>query len=378
MKVTFPHLGNLYIPIKAMLDDLEADYVVPPFNNKSALELGTKYAPELACLPLKITIGNFIQAYEKGADTIIMMGGCGPCRFGYYYEMQREILYDIGYEMDMIALDIPRGNFREIITGTRKLAEGVKKLAGGWNINRILKAAVNTTTISSRMDELERLSFRTRAREKKRGSTNEIMKEFRNKVFSTNGTSGIKKLIEDTSKKLLEIETDKNCKPLRVGIVGEIYTTIDTDTSFNIQERLGDMGVEVSRPVTISGWIIEHILKGSLHLPRDLRYVEAAKPYLGAMIGGHAQETVGNTVLFAKDGYDGIIQIYPLTCMPEIVAESILPTVERDCGIPVLTLIIDEMTGEAGYMTRVEAFVDLLEKRRESKVVEGTTVLSGN
>ncbi|HHV98851.1 MAG TPA: CoA protein activase [Clostridiaceae bacterium] len=378
MKVTFPHLGNLYVPIKAMLDDLGTDYVVPPFSNKSALELGTKYAPELACLPLKITIGNFIQAYEKGADTIIMVGGCGPCRFGYYYEMQREILHDIGYKMDMIALDIPWGNYKEKVAGIRKLAEGVKKLAGGWNINKILKAAVNTTIISKRMDELESLSFKVRPREKKRGTTNEIMKEFRNKVFSTKGSAGIKKLIEYTEKKLLEVEIDNNYKPLRVGIVGEIYTTIDTGTSLNIQERLGDMGVEVCRPVTISGWIIEHIIKGGLHLPRDLRFAEAAKPYLGAMIGGHAQETIGNSVLFAKDGYDGIIQIYPLTCMPEIVAESILPSIERDYGIPVLTLIIDEMTGEAGYLTRVEAFLDLLEKRRESKAIEGTTVLSGN
>jgi len=361
-----------------MLDDLGTDYVVPPFNNKSALELGTKYAPELACLPLKITIGNFIQAYEKGADTIIMAGGWGPCRFGYYYEMQREILNDIGYKMDMIALDVPKGSFKEIVAGTRKLAEGVKKLAGGWNINKILKAAINTTIISCKMDDLERLSFKIRPREKNRGNTNEIMKEFHNKVFSTYGSSEIKKLIDDTGKKLLEVETDKNYKPLRVGIVGEIYTTIDTDTSFNIQERLGDMGVEVCRPVTISGWIIEHILKGGLHLPRDMRFAEAAKPYLGAMIGGHAQETVGNTVLFAKDGYDGIIQIYPLTCMPEIVAESILPSVESDYEIPVLTLIIDEMTGEAGYMTRVEAFVDLLQKRRESKVIEGRMVLSRN
>lgn len=89
MKITFPHLGNTYICVKAMLDDLGLDYVIPPLNNKLALELGTKYAPELACLPLKINIGNYIQAYREGADTILMAGGCGPCRFGYYCEVQR-------------------------------------------------------------------------------------------------------------------------------------------------------------------------------------------------------------------------------------------------------------------------------------------------
>jgi predicted nucleotide-binding protein (sugar kinase/HSP70/actin superfamily) len=62
--------------------------------------------------------------------------------------------------------------------------------------------------------------------------------------------------------------------------------------------------------------------------------------------------------------------------MPEIVAESLLPHIERELGIPVLTLIIDEMTGEAGYMTRVEAFIDMLEKRREREKYEGSWALS--
>jgi predicted nucleotide-binding protein (sugar kinase/HSP70/actin superfamily) len=115
------------------------------------------------------------------------------------------------------------------------------------------------------------------------------------------------------------------------------------------------MGVEVDRKVTVSNWIIEHILKKGLHLPRDMAYAEAAKPWLGTMIGGHAQETLGHTVLYSRNRYDGVIQIFPFSCMPEIVAESILPAVERELGIPVLTLIIDEMTGEAGYLTRVEA-----------------------
>ena len=29
-----------------------------------------------------------------GADTILMAGGCGPCRFGYYSQLHREILRD--------------------------------------------------------------------------------------------------------------------------------------------------------------------------------------------------------------------------------------------------------------------------------------------
>jgi len=31
-----------------------------------------------------------------------------------------------------------------------------------------------------------------------------------------------------------------------------------------------------------------------------------------------------------------------------------------------MTLIVDEMTGEAGYITRIEAFIDMLERRKNN------------
>jgi predicted nucleotide-binding protein (sugar kinase/HSP70/actin superfamily) len=371
MKITFPHMGNTYITAKAFLDDLGVEYIIPPFNNKKSLEIGTKYAPELACLPLKINIGNFIQAHEKGADTVLITGGAGPCRFGYYCEMHREILKDIGYEMDVITLDIPKGDISGFLSK-------IKRLSGGLNPFKLIRIVKSAVEVVKMVDELEKLTFKIRPREIKRGSTDIIYKAFQQKVMKADGSAEIKKLVSNTRERLLSIDTDKSIKPLRVGIVGEIYTTIDSHTNFYIESLLGNAGIEVDRSVTVSGWVIDHMIKKAFKVPGNMEYREAAKPYLGAMIGGHAQETVGNAVLYAKAGYDGVIQIYPLTCMPEIVAESILPSIERDLDIPILTLIIDEMTGEAGYLTRIEAYMDLLNKRKERKLFEGKGILSWN
>lgn len=371
MKMTFPHLGNTYICVKSMLDDLGIECIIPPFNNKKALELGTKYVPEMACLPLKINIGNYIQAYEMGADTILMAGGCGPCRFGYYCEMHREVLRDAGYNMEIITLELTNGGVKELVNKVRRLTYTTKLL-------KIPSVVMQTVRTAKRVDELELLTFKLRAREQTKGSVDEIYRSFRENALSAIGYKGITVLLDETEKKLHAIKLNQDAKPLKVGIVGEIYTGIEQFASFNIQEKLGTMGVEVDRKVTVSNWIIEHILKKGFHLPRDRAYAEAAKPWLGTMIGGHAQETVGNTVLYAQNGYDGVIQIFPFSCMPEIVAESILPSIENELGIPVLNLIIDEMTGEAGYMTRIEAFVDMLEKRRESGKSEGGWALSWN
>jgi predicted nucleotide-binding protein (sugar kinase/HSP70/actin superfamily) len=369
MKVTFPHLGNTYICVKSILDDLGIDYVIPPFNNKKALELGTRHTPEMVCLPLKINIGNYIQAYEMGADTILMAGGCGPCRFGYYSQLHREILRDAGYDMEIITLEATNG-VNDLISRIRRLVPDGKSLL------KLPIVLSNAVRIAKRADEIEMLSFCVRAREKTKGSTDRIYRDFREKALITPGWKNIWKLMDETEKKLKSVEHDPDADPLKVGIVGEIYTGIEHFASFEIQERLGRLGVEADRKVTVSNWIIEHMIKKGLHLPRDMEFAKAAEPWLGAMIGGHAQETIGHTALYARYGYDGVIQIFPFSCMPEIVAESLLPSVENDTGIPVLTLIIDEMTGEAGYMTRAEAFIEMLERRRESGKHEEGLLLS--
>ena len=97
MKITFPHMGDMHIAVKAMLAGLKLDVIPPPPITKRTFELGIKNSPEFACMPLKINLGNFIEAMEKGADTIVMAGGWGPCRFGYYAQVERDILEGMWY-----------------------------------------------------------------------------------------------------------------------------------------------------------------------------------------------------------------------------------------------------------------------------------------
>ena len=121
MKVTFPHMGTMWVPVKTLLEELGLDVVVPPPSTKRTLSLGTRFSPEFICLPLKICLGNYIEAAEKGADTIVMLGGVGPCRFGYYARLEKEILDDLGYSMDMIVIEPPEKHFVEVLHSLRRL-----------------------------------------------------------------------------------------------------------------------------------------------------------------------------------------------------------------------------------------------------------------
>lgn len=275
--------------------------------------------------------------------------------------MQREILQDIGYPIDVITLESVNGNLAELV-------RRVKKLTGRLSPFKWANSFLSLAKLSEEVDEVEALCQKKRARETEKGSTDKAYNKFNEEVFNVKGTKNIREFIRATKNEVSNIEVDENIQPINVKIVGEIYTNIDPFTNLYLEKILGDMQVEVERPVTISNWVIEHMLKKGLHMKRDDQYIKEAKPYLKTLIGGHALDTIGNTIIAAKNNFDGVIQVYPLGCMPEIVAQSILKSVSKDFDIPVLTLIIDEMTGQQGYLTRIEAFIELLKQRRTKRL----------
>jgi len=56
-----------------------------------------------------------------------------------------------------------------------------------------------------------------------------------------------------------------------------------------------------------------------------------------------------------------------------------LPNITKELNIPVLSIIIDEHSAEAGVKTRLEAFVDLLAHRKNRRVGgRKLEVISGN
>ena len=62
---------------------------------------------------------------------------------------------------------------------------------------------------------------------------------------------------------------------------------------------------------------------------------------------------------------DGLIYITAFGCGTDsLTAELVERTVRRRSGIPQLILNIDEHTGQAGVVTRLEAFVDMARWRR--------------
>lgn len=352
MTVTFPHMGTLHIVLTALLTALGVRAVTPPPTSKTTLEIGARYSPETACLPFKTTLGNFIQALEAGADTILTCGGVGPCRLGYYAAVQRDILHDLGYKFDMIVIEPDLGSVWQAL---RRLTPG--GLAPVWPAFRLAGAKLRA------LDAIDQAACRARPRAAMADAVDAERLRAVAAIDAAATPAAVAGAVTALLRRLEALPAGGGPEPLRVGLVGEIYVMLETGVNGDLIRRLGRMGVEVCPTMLLGDYVGTHILKDRAALRRSAAVIAAASPFLGHYVGGHGIKSVGHTVAMGRNGFAGIVHVFPFTCMPEVIAKNILPGVSEKEGIPVLSLAFDEQTGEAGTLTRLEAFVDLLRYR---------------
>jgi len=363
MKVTFPHLGNIYLGAKALFDGLGIDYVIPPLNSKLSLEIGSLQSPEEICMPFKIMIGNYIQAIEKGADTVIILGSCGPCRFGEYCEMQMKLFKKLGYNLEFILIDAPKEiGIKELFNRINKISSKSQKAE-----HEKIRAVYDALKVINIIDDIEAKAHYLAGYEKNKGECKQILNKCRDEALACNNPRKMVKLLVNYKKRISNIEIDSRKNPIKIAIIGEIYTIIDPLSNLFIEDKLMDYGVSTKRILSPSWWIKNTLLMPGKLSSGNIR--KAAKEYIPLSIGGFSRECIGEAVLAKEEGFHGAIQIFPVGCMPEIVSKSILTTVSKDKNFPIMSLVVDEMTGEAGYITRIEAFVDLLERRQEKCII---------
>jgi predicted nucleotide-binding protein (sugar kinase/HSP70/actin superfamily) len=363
LKVTFPHMGNIYMAAKISMDGLGIQYVIPPFCSRKSLEIGSRISPEEMCLPFKIMMGNYVQSIQQGADSILLVGSRGPCRFGEYTELQYRLLKKAGYDVEFIVAKFPEDEDKEM---------NVKSLATLVQGNGMSKGAMTAALLRGlksmyMVDWLERRARANAGYEMNPRESEKLYKAALKNAFAENNATRAYATLKDYKHRMEKVSLNKGRQPLKIAIIGEIYTIIEPFSNLNIEDKLTAMGVSTVRKLRPSYWITDTIMR-FFHV-NGLDVIRYAGDYLPFWIGGHARECVAEAVMADEKNFDGAIQIYPMGCMPEVVAKSILPSVSKDRDFPILTLVVDEMTGEAGYITRIEAFLDLLERRKKSCII---------
>ncbi len=356
--ISFPHIGNAYIPLKALVEQLGLEPIVPDRPNRRTIEMGVRHAPEFVCLPFKSTLGDCIDALEKGAEILAMVCGMWACRFGYYGRVQHQILRELGYQFESILIG------KDDISS---IYQKFKNAVGEKLWRRAASAFIFYRAKAVAVDEWEWAARRLRAREISVGSTDRLLDTFYERLDQASEIKTIRKLRKEAAEALREIPIDKERDPLRVTLLGEVYLVIEPNLNLGIEKLMGELGIEVYPVLTAYRWLLKPLYMDLEVLRTESQARRGAKPFIRYNLGGEEHWTISGTIQATQRGHHGVVHVYPLTCMPENICRTILPRVTEKYNIPLLELCFDEQSSQVGLRTRLEAFTDLLERRRAAR-----------
>jgi predicted nucleotide-binding protein (sugar kinase/HSP70/actin superfamily) len=284
-----------------------------------------------------------------------MPGGFGPCRFGYYAVIQELILKRLGFSFRMARADDP-DSLNNMVTTIKEIS-GIQSKREAYRLFFFIleKLAV--------IDWAQQKYLAIKPLEREKGKTDQVLKEAIGLIDRCLTYPRLLRIWLKVRRSFSGISKDRR-ELLQVGLVGEIFMLLEPFTNMHIEEKLTKMGVKLSKSVWLSDWLNDRFRFKPFRRNQFQLAWKWARPYMEFPAGGESIKTVGKSLDYARKGYDGVIQIMPFTCMPELVAQTALSKISRDFNLPVLTLIYDEHTGPTGLQTRLEAFVDLLYHKR--------------
>jgi len=134
---------------------------------------------------------------------------------------------------------------------------------------------------------------------------------------------------------------------LHVLLLGPHYVAADPYLNGNLRAKLAELGVQVSIaadfPETLTA--------------EGCRYLRK-RPYWT-----NTRRSIGS-LEYCRDAIDGVISAAPFGCGAEAMQSVLISSHISEAPLPHLQLFVDEHSGTAGLETRLEAFCDLLERKR--------------
>ncbi|MBQ9011213.1 MAG: 2-hydroxyacyl-CoA dehydratase [Bacilli bacterium] len=350
IKGSYPLMGDYKVPIEYLLRHaLKVKVISPPPITTKTIEIGSKYSPEFVCTPFKYTLGTMIESIEKGANTIIQFGG--GCRYGYYGEVQKQILQDLNYDVIFANL-ITKGK-----TSIKRIIKEIKKINPKFSKLKAIYYTFITIKMVEYMDTIDDYIRENIGFEENSGSFEELkfscLKEFSN----IKGYFDLRKKYRYYSKEFEKLKIHKPDNCLKVGIIGELYTIMEPFSNYFLEKTLAKNHIEIKRFTNVHYLLFEKSKK----VPKYLKY---AKEYIKYPMGADAADNIARTKYLCEENYDGIIHIKSSFCTPEIGAMPIISKIANNYNVPVLFFSFDAATSEVGIKTRLEAFYDMLEMRK--------------
>ena len=363
------------------------------------LDLGKEFTSGKECFPCVVTLGDILLHMQKEKDRLrdqfnpenymyFMPEASGPCRFGMYNKYHRIVLDSLP-ELDRL----------KIVTLSTDDAYALDGLIPQDKLQDFYKAGYLSVVIG---DILDRLLWRTRPYEKEAGmadsfiddATERMTASFRHHSATKNFSAILNDLLKIVHQGKEIIDPQIHRKPL-IAVVGEIYVRSHLKSNQDTIRTLEKYGAEAVN-ASIGEWInyttYEQVRTARIALRLNLKKLlvrglrEALVKYLkynlkllyqymvqrkayraaGACVDiiddhsiGHLERVlkIGNSFSFevgteaclsiasalehAQKGYNGIVNIFPFTCMPSNLTSSIAKPMMAKLNVPYIDVSYD-------------------------------------
>ena len=378
------------------------------------LDMGQEYTSGKECFPCQITTGDILYFMKKekaikGTDfhpenyVYFMPEAEGPCRFGMYNKFQRIILDSIP--------DLKQVKIESITSKDSYSLHGIIDQA---RVKDLRKTGYFSVVVA---DILDRLLWRVRPYEVEPGITDAFMerstlamkKAFEAHGYDNNYNKILEKLVEIVQEGSNLIDSRILPKPL-IGIVGEIYLRSHLQANQNLVKVLESYGAEVVN-ASIAEWVnyasynVLREAKNNLRLNLKQLKFKGLKDYLKKVIvfgcefyyqefkqrqaykqvnkyldlvedhpvaklddilkregifsfdvGTEACLSIPGVMACAVSGYNGVVNVYPFTCMPSTITSAIIKSRIHKLKMPFLDTPYDT-TSQPGREAAIRTFM---------------------
>ena len=358
------------------------------------LDLGKKYTSGKECFPCQVTLGDLLlflkteqeklgAAFDPENYLYFLPESDGPCRFGMYNKFQRMVLDSFP--------GLDRVKIVSITTTDGYSLEGVIEHA---RMLAFRKASYIAVVVA---DIMERLLWRIRPYETQEGITDDFIESSLRQMesfFETHAAANdfgriLDKLEEITKNGRTLIDPAIPTKPL-IGIVGEIFLRMHVQSNQDVIRVLERHGAEVVNS-SLAEWVnyitygqlrenkinfrlnlkqlnfgrLKHHLQKIISFGGDLFYQEMRqKQFYNRATGlinfehdhkvSHLEKilkkediftfdvttetclSIAAILQFVKEGYNGVVNVYPFTCMPGMTTSAIVKPVLNRMRVPYL------------------------------------------
>lgn len=305
--------------------DLGIEIVLSDKTTKQTLSKGASLVVTETCLPVKIFVGHILNLAEKGVKNIFVpsIQSIGPkiyncSKIRGLPDLIRNVVKS-DFNIIEATLDKSEKNqglydfLEEIVAPfgitNKKMIKKASK--AGWKVYNNFKVM----TVSG-MDYKQAMNYALQG----------------------------KVLIQQASKEY----------PISVALVSHAYNIYDERASMKISDKLNEMDVRVYTALQLTN---EQMDEGINALGQKMYWA-------------NEREMTGSAGHYLKDNkIDGIITLTAFGCGPDSLMLERITRKSKQFNKPLLNLTIDEHTGEAGFITRLEAFVDMLYRKKRANIL---------